>query len=96
MPITGKLYGTRRISRRINSNGCRMRASYIIVTSTLLSYKILSSDDTMQFSVYTMLNARAYICAIHAGRIAVESLRLIYFDVAKKNICVHMFDRCHI
>lgn len=68
-----------------------MGASYIIVTSTLLSYKILiRGDDTMQFSVCTMLNARACICAIHAGRIA-ESLRLIYFDVAKKNMCVCVY-----
>lgn len=66
-----------------------MRASYIIVTSTLLSYKILiSGDDMMQFNVCTMLNARACICTIHAKRIA-ELLRLIYFD--KKNTCVYVY-----
>lgn len=60
-----------------------VRASYIIVTSALLSYKVLiRGDDTMQFSVRTMLHTRACIYASHAGRIAEVNL----LDVAKENM----------
>lgn len=38
-----------------------------------------------------MLDARACICTSHAGRIA-ESLRLIYFDVAKENMIGVMYE----
>lgn len=62
-----------------------VRASYIIVTSTLLSYKMLiSGDDTMQFNACTMLHARAYIRESRRTDRRVAEVNLL--DVAKENM----------
>lgn len=60
-----------------------IRASYIIVTSALLSYKVLiSGDDTMQFNARTILHA--CVTRVTPDWIAAAVVNLL--DVAKENM----------
>lgn len=63
-----------------------VRAGYIIVTSALLSYKMLiSDDDAMRFSVRTILHASVCITRVTPdGSPRVAEVNLL--DVAKENM----------